>query len=59
MYFKENWQSMAEKEPAFGHVTMFQTSPSRKEALPADERGSAGVSRPPRAGRGFPPVLVN
>ncbi len=28
MYFKENWQSMVEKEPAFGHVTMFQTSPS-------------------------------
>ncbi len=28
MYFKENWQSMAEKEPAFGHVDMFQTSPS-------------------------------
>ena len=28
MYFKENWQSMAEKEPAFEHVTMFQISPS-------------------------------
>ena len=28
MYFKENWQSMAEKEPALGHVTMFQTSPN-------------------------------
>ncbi len=28
MYFKENWQSMAEKKPALGHVTMFQTSPS-------------------------------
>ena len=26
MYFKENRQSMAEKEPAFGHVDMFQTS---------------------------------
>ncbi len=26
MYFKENWQSMAEKEPAFGHVDTFQTS---------------------------------
>ncbi len=35
MYFKENWQSMAEKEPAFGHVDIFQTSPNiywRKEA---------------------------
>ncbi|MCI9156290.1 MAG: hypothetical protein HFF44_05015 [Lawsonibacter sp.] len=27
MYFKENWQSMAEKEPTFGHVDIFQTSP--------------------------------
>jgi hypothetical protein len=27
MYFKENWQSMAEKEPPFGHVDIFQTSP--------------------------------
>jgi len=28
MYFKENWQSMVEKEPAFGHVDIFQTSPN-------------------------------
>ena len=28
MYFKENWQSMAEKEPPFGHVDIFKTSPS-------------------------------
>ena len=27
MYFKENWQSMVEKAPAFGHVDLFQTSP--------------------------------
>ena len=31
MYFKENWQSMAEKEPAFGHVDIFQTSPNESE----------------------------
>ena len=29
MYFKENWQSMAEKEPTFGHVDIFQTSLSQ------------------------------
>jgi hypothetical protein len=28
MHFKENWQSMAEKEPPFGHVDIFQTSPN-------------------------------
>jgi hypothetical protein len=35
MYFKENWQSMAKKEPPFGHVDIFQTSPKHysKEAL--------------------------
>ena len=27
MYFKENWQSMAEKEPTFGRFDFFQTSP--------------------------------
>ena len=31
MYFDENWQSMAEKEPALGHVDMFQTSPNESE----------------------------
>ena len=24
MYFKGNWQSMAEKEPPFGHVDIFK-----------------------------------
>ncbi len=33
MYFKENWQSMAEKEPPFGHVDIFQTGPK-----PFDQR---------------------
>ncbi len=33
MYFKENWQSMAEKEPALGHVDMFQTSPKQQTIL--------------------------
>ena len=28
MYSKENWQSLAEKEPPFGLVNNFQTSPS-------------------------------
>ena len=28
MYSKENWQSMAEKEPPFGYDDNFQTSPS-------------------------------
>ena len=27
MYSKENWQSMAEKEPPFGYDDNFQTSP--------------------------------
>ncbi|MDE6840480.1 MAG: hypothetical protein K2P49_06455, partial [Oscillospiraceae bacterium] len=27
VYSKENWQSMAEKEPPFGRVDNFQTSP--------------------------------
>ena len=31
MYFKENWKSMAEKEPTFGHVDMFQTSPNKAQ----------------------------
>ena len=30
MYSKENWQSMAEKEPPFGYDDNFQTSPSRR-----------------------------
>ena len=30
MYSKENWQSMAEKEPPFGYDDNFQTSPSQK-----------------------------
>ncbi len=34
MYFKENWQSMAEKEPAFGHVVIFQTSPTLRYQTP-------------------------
>ena len=33
MYCKENWQSMVEKEPAFGHVDLFQTSPNLKKYL--------------------------
>ncbi|MCI8553137.1 MAG: hypothetical protein HFF56_09150 [Lawsonibacter sp.] len=28
MYFKKNWQSMVEKEPAFGHADVFPTSPN-------------------------------
>ena len=31
MHFKKNWQSMAEKEPAIGHVDMFQTSLNESE----------------------------
>ena len=34
MYFKENWQSMVEKEPAFGHVDLFQTSPNKTTPNP-------------------------
>ena len=33
MYFKENWKSMAEKKPPFGHADIFQTSPSLLESL--------------------------
>ena len=29
MYFKKNWGSMTEKEPLFGYVDIFQTSPRR------------------------------
>ncbi len=29
MYFKENWRSVAEKEPPFGRIDIFQTSPKR------------------------------
>ena len=32
MYSKENWKSMAEKEPPFGRVNIFQTSPTVETA---------------------------
>ena len=33
MYSKENWQSMAEKEPPFGYDDNFQTSPSTAQVV--------------------------
>ena len=39
VYSKENWQSMAEKEPPFGYVDNFQTSPSSKPATSASSYG--------------------
>ena len=34
MYSKENWQSMAEKEPSFGYVNNFQTCPRQNISYP-------------------------
>ena len=34
MYSKENWQSMAEKEPPFGYDDNFQTSPKNGDPAP-------------------------
>ena len=34
MYSKENWQSMAEKEPAFRYANNFRTNPRQKISYP-------------------------
>ncbi len=53
MYFKENWQSMAEKEPVFGHVDIFQTSPKTQyaehEELLASLKVGVPVHEPPNS----------
>ena len=33
MYFKENWRSVAEKEPPLGRISIFQTSPKNRRCL--------------------------
>ena len=57
MYFKENWQSMAEKEPALGHVVVATARPSMPffATMPATMVANAAVGPaictllPPRA----------
>ena len=48
MYCKENWQCMAEKDPPFGHVDIFQTSPRRCQSYFSDKSpgGPDSSSRP-------------
>jgi hypothetical protein len=48
VYFKSNQRHMAEKDPPFGHVGNFQTSPSRsiqirEPKLPVTRRKIAGI----------------
>ncbi len=47
MYCKENWQSMVEKEPAFGYVDLFQTSPSQDFARHSEYGAGAHIMRLP------------
>jgi hypothetical protein len=34
MYFKKNWGGMAEKDPPFGRIDIFQTSPIVRDYRP-------------------------
>ena len=58
MYFKENWQSMAEKEPALGHVGIFQTSPRGTAPTLVKMSGLFQKGKRERRRVYFPPVVA-